>query len=61
MSERIRRIVTGHDENGKAVGIEDGPTPNVKTSPNRPGVVMNHIWMTDKAPAAASAEYSPRE
>ena len=26
----IRRIVTGHDEGGTAVIIEDGPTPGVK-------------------------------
>jgi len=56
MSEGIRRIVTGHNENGEAVVIQDGPTPNVKTSPNRPGVVMNHIWMTDKAPADIEGE-----
>ena len=47
----IRRIVTGHDENGKAVVIADGPTPGVKTTPNRPGVIFHNMWTTTTAPA----------
>jgi len=43
----LRRIVTGHDANGKAVVIEDAPTPGVKTTPNRPGVVFNNMWRTE--------------
>ena len=41
----IRRIVTGHDERGTAVIIEDGPTPGVKTTPNRPGVIFHNMWI----------------
>jgi len=47
----IRRIVTGHDKDGKAVVIADGPTPGVKTTPNRPGVVFHNMWQTQGAPA----------
>jgi len=47
----IRRIVTGHDKNGKAVVIADGPTPGVKTTPNRPGVIFHNMWTTKSAPA----------
>ena len=47
----IRRIVTGHDANGKAIIIADGPTPGVKTTPNRPGVVFHNMWTTKSAPA----------
>lgn len=47
----IRRIVTGHDENGKAIVIADGPTPGVKTTPNRPGVIFHNMWTTTTAPA----------
>ena len=47
----IRRIVTGHDANGKAIVIADGPTPGVKTTPNRPGVVFHNMWTTKSAPA----------
>jgi quercetin dioxygenase-like cupin family protein len=47
----IRRIVTGHDASGKAVIIADGPTPGVKTTPNRPGVIFHNMWTTTSAPA----------
>ena len=47
----IRRIVTGHDENGTAVVIDDGPTPGVKTTPNRPGVIFHNMWTTATTPA----------
>ncbi len=47
----IRRIVTGHDKNGKAVVIADGPTPGVKTTPNRPGVIFHNMWTTKSSPA----------
>ena len=36
MGRDIRRIVTGHDENGKAIVIADGTTPNVFTPEHRP-------------------------
>lgn len=47
----IRRIVTGHDATGKAVVIADGPTPGVKTTPNRPGVIFHNMWTTKSTPA----------
>ena len=47
----IRRIVTGHEESGKAIVIADGPTPGVKTTPNRPGVIFHNMWTTTTAPA----------
>ena len=47
----IRRIVTGHDDDGKAIIIADGPTPGVKTTPNRPGVIFHNMWTTTTAPA----------
>ena len=47
----IRRIVTGHDENGKAIVIADAPTPGVKTTPNRPGVIFHNMWTTTSTPA----------
>lgn len=48
---QIRRIVTGHNELGKSVIIEDQPTPHTKTSPHRPGVIINNLWMTESTPA----------
>lgn len=47
----LRRIVTGHDKNGNSIIIKDGPTPGVKTTPNRPGVVIHNMWTTTSAPS----------
>ena len=60
MSEsNIRRVVTGHDANGRSVFISDGPTPHVKTSPHRPGVVINNLWATDAMPVATHGSTDP--
>jgi quercetin dioxygenase-like cupin family protein len=52
MGERgcIRRVVTGHDSQGKAVVISDDFAPAVKINPLRPGHVSVDIWKTDAAP-----------
>jgi quercetin dioxygenase-like cupin family protein len=52
MAERgqIRRVVTGHDVNGKAVVIEDGYAPVVRTNPLRPGHVSTDLWRTSSSP-----------
>ncbi len=50
MVKPIRRVVTGHDENGKAVVIMDGPAANVVTSELRPGGRTN-LWRTTSMPA----------
>ncbi len=47
----IRRVVTGHDENGKAVVISDSLTPTLKTNPLRPGHKSTEIWRTSATPA----------
>ena len=33
----VRRVVTGHDKDGKAIVIFDGNTPNVVKPEGRPG------------------------
>ena len=45
----IRRIVTGHDENGVAKVLMDAAAENAKTP--SPGTVSTLIWCTDGAPA----------
>ena len=52
MAERgqIRRVVTGHDETGKAVVISDGYAPTVRSNPLRPGHLSVDIWKTSSAP-----------
>ena len=46
----VRRIVTMDDAGGRSVGIEDGPVPDVRTDPARPGFVSTRVWVTDKTP-----------
>ena len=50
MQGRIRRVVTGHDENGKAVVLEDGLAPAVRTNPLRPGHISVDLWKTAASP-----------
>jgi quercetin dioxygenase-like cupin family protein len=45
----IRRVVTGHDENGVAKVLTDGPARNVKFP--APGVVSTLMWCSEEAPA----------
>ena len=46
----IRRIVTGHDEAGKSVVLEDGPAPRVVTLDGRGGAFVE-LWTTRAMPA----------
>jgi mannose-6-phosphate isomerase-like protein (cupin superfamily) len=47
---KIRRIVTGHDANGKAIIEMDGTAPNMKVRPGA-GFVSSLLWVTDETPA----------
>lgn len=51
MVEKIRRVVTGHDENGKSVFIFDGDAPAVKEMDSMPGLALTDLWQTNGAPA----------
>jgi mannose-6-phosphate isomerase-like protein (cupin superfamily) len=51
MVEKIRRVVTGHDENGKSVFIIDGAAPAVKEMDSMPGLALTDLWQTNGAPA----------
>ena len=55
----IRRVVTGHDANGRAVVISDGPAPAVHTNAKRPGYRSTDIWRTAAAPAYVGNEPDP--
>jgi uncharacterized cupin superfamily protein len=46
----VRRIVV-IDENDKSKAIADGPSPDVRTDPARPGFSSTRIWVTDRTPA----------
>jgi len=47
----VRRIVTIDDEEGKSIAIADGPSPDVRGDPARPGFSSVRIWATDASPA----------
>ena len=44
----VRRVVVGHNKEGKSILIEDRMAPTVRTNPMRPGHVSNDIWKTDR-------------
>ena len=56
MNGKIRRVVTGHDANGKAVVLEDRLAPAVRTNPNRPGHISVDLWKTSASPVVVKAE-----
>jgi len=49
MSLQVRRVVTGHDPQGRAVVRIDETVKNVYSS--RPGISASVIWTTDTMPA----------
>ncbi|MBI3918534.1 MAG: cupin domain-containing protein [Betaproteobacteria bacterium] len=46
-----RRIVTIDRETGKSSLVGDGPSPDVRTDPARPGFAWQRMWVTDSTPA----------
>ena len=48
----VRRIVTGHDADGKAALLMDGPTPYVNQRGE--GNVVSNIWITNESPVDLS-------
>ena len=51
MLKPIRRVVTGHNAQGKSVIVSDGPSPHVLTTPGQPAFGLTNLWVTDRAPA----------
>jgi mannose-6-phosphate isomerase-like protein (cupin superfamily) len=56
MPHQIRRVVTGHDEKGRAVVISDGPAPSVHTNKLEPDWFSVDIWRTHETPARIVAK-----
>ena len=46
----VRRVVVV-DEGERSRAIADGPSPDVRTDPARPGYIATRIWVTDRTPA----------
>ena len=47
----VRRIVTGHDAEGRAVILADGPTSRIFDDLGEDGLVFQEIWHTTETPA----------
>jgi mannose-6-phosphate isomerase-like protein (cupin superfamily) len=54
MTAAPRRVVTGHDKNGKSIVLSDGFPPIELKFPER-GVAFFEIWSTNASPAPLSA------
>ena len=57
----IRRIVTGHDAQGRSIVTEDRAAPSVHTNPKRVGYHLTQLWMTDQMPAFVGNEADPTD
>jgi mannose-6-phosphate isomerase-like protein (cupin superfamily) len=55
----VRRIVTGHDDQGQSCVTEDRNAPSVHTNPKRVGYHLTQLWMTDESPAFVGNEDDP--
>jgi mannose-6-phosphate isomerase-like protein (cupin superfamily) len=51
MLSKIRRIVTGHDAQGKSVILMDGPSPHTLSLLEDPPLGMTDLWVTSGSPA----------
>lgn len=57
MQGNIRRVVTGHDANGKATVHSDGPAPFVHVNPRNPNDTSTDIWRTGEMPVTLAAAH----
>ena len=51
MQAPFRRIVTGHNAEGKAIIQEDGPPPRVQRIGGEIGPIFHEVWNTRETPA----------
>lgn len=51
MVQPVRRLVTGHDSDGKSIFLEDGLAPNVRSIEAAGGMKVTELWYTDRTPA----------
>ncbi|MGB8416436.1 cupin domain-containing protein [Paraburkholderia sp.] len=55
MVTKIRRIVTGHDAEGRSTVLFDGYATNVKEMESMPGLALTDLWETDTSPVDNSS------
>lgn len=51
---QVRRIVTGHDEQGKSVFLADEPAPRAKSFQDMPGYGIAQLWATQPGGATGN-------
>lgn len=56
MAGFIRRVVTGHDRNGKTIVLSDEVVDRVYSNPVRPGHKSTDLWKTTAMPAPVTFE-----
>jgi hypothetical protein len=53
---KVRRVVTGHDSNGKSKLLIDGQATNIKEMSSMTGLALTDLWETTTAPASNAGE-----
>lgn len=48
---KVRRVITGHDRNGKAIFADDRAVPRAKSYEHTPGFASAIVWATPARPA----------
>ena len=56
---QVRRVVTGHNQNGEAIIISDGAPPSVFDNLGQPGLVFHEIWRTNETPVIVGNTTEP--
>jgi mannose-6-phosphate isomerase-like protein (cupin superfamily) len=56
MGKQMRRVVTGHDERGRAIVLSDGPAPFVHVNKLDPEWFSVDFWRTGETPAKIVAQ-----
>jgi mannose-6-phosphate isomerase-like protein (cupin superfamily) len=53
----VRRIVTIDDAHGASHAVADGPAPDERADPARPGFASTRIWVTGSSPAPIAKHF----
>jgi len=54
-----RRIVTGHDKNGRSIVLHDGIATNTVSNPASPNRGLTNFWRTEQTPASNEGNVDP--
>ena len=62
MARAVRRVITGHNAEGKSCILVDGPAPNAMEMESAGGLAVTDLWETKGAPAdnSGSADNADR-